>query len=155
MLEHYKEINLYIYRLTGDKNLAQDLTQETYAKFLETNKDSDTVAKSYLYQIAKHLVIDKVRKDNLVLQTTYNEEEHSIEIEKYTEEILFEEIRKRELKESIKNLPPQQKRVFIMFYYKNLTRKEIAKTLNITTNAVEKNITRAIAKIKEDITKDD
>ncbi|QKF59747.1 RNA polymerase sigma factor [Aliarcobacter lanthieri] len=155
MIEHYKEINLYLQRLTGDKILAKDLTQETYTKFLEVSKTMHNIKKAYLYQIAKNLVIDKVRKDNLIIQTSYNEYEHSIEIEKYTEEILLEELRKKELKESIKNLPPQQKKAFIMFYYKGLTRKEIASILNISTNAVEKNINRAISKIKEDITKDD
>lgn len=155
MIEYYKEINLYLQRLTGDKILAKDLTQETYTKFLELSKTVNNIKKAYLYQIAKNLVIDKVRKDNLIIQTSYNEDEHSIGIEEQTEEILLEELRKKELKESIKNLSSQQKKAFIMFYYKGLTRKEIASILNISTNAVEKNISRAISKIKEDMKKDD
>ena len=64
MLKHYKEINLYLQKLTGDKVLAKDLTQETYTKFLEVIKTVDNISKSYLYKIAKNLVIDKVRRDN-------------------------------------------------------------------------------------------
>ncbi len=41
MLKYYDEIMGYTQRLTGDKTLAQDLTQETYAKVLEASKKSN------------------------------------------------------------------------------------------------------------------
>lgn len=71
LLEYYKEISHYIFKLTGDKALAKDLTQETYIKVLEitkTNSDIE-IQKAYLYKTAQNLVIDKIRKDKLLLQT--------------------------------------------------------------------------------------
>lgn len=149
MLKYYKEINLYLQKLTGDKVLAKDLTQETYTKFLEIIKTADNISKSYLYQIAKNLVIDKVRRDKLLLQTSYEEDEHSVYAQSSIEDSFLNETRKEYLKECIKNLPPQQKKAFILYFYKEYSRKEISQILNISTNAVEKNINRAITKIKE------
>ncbi|MCT7496249.1 RNA polymerase sigma factor [Aliarcobacter cryaerophilus] len=110
MLKHYKEINLYLQKLTGDKVLAKDLTQETYTKFLEVIKTVDNISKSYLYKIAKNLVIDKVRRDKLLIQTPFEEDYHSVYKQDSIEETLLNESRKTYLKECIKNLPPQQKK---------------------------------------------
>lgn len=156
LLEYYKEISHYIFKLTGDKALAKDLTQETYIKVLEitkTNSDIE-IQKAYLYKIAQNLVIDKIRKDKLFLQTPFEENEHFFEINDYAEDLILDEIRKKKLRESIKSLPPQQKKAFVFYYYKGYTRKEIAQILDISTNAVEKNISRAILKIKDEMKKD-
>ncbi|MFY4821648.1 RNA polymerase sigma factor [Aliarcobacter butzleri] len=146
LLEYYKEISHYIFKLTCDKALAKDLTQETYIKVLEitkTNSDIE-IQKAYLYKIAQNLVIDKIRKDKLLLQTPFEENEHFFETNDYAEDLILDEIRKKKLRESIKSLPPQQKKAFVFYYYKGYTRKEIAQILDISTNAVEKNISRAV-----------
>ncbi|MCT7646236.1 RNA polymerase sigma factor [Aliarcobacter butzleri] len=156
LLEYYKEISHYIFKLTGDKALAKDLTQETYIKVLEitkTNSDIE-IQKAYLYKIAQNLVIDKIRKDKLLLQTPFEENEHFFETNDYAEDLILNEIRKKKLRESIKSLPPQQKKTFVFYYYKGYTRKEIAQILDISVNAVEKNISRAILKIKDEMKKD-
>jgi len=155
MLEHYNEISHYLLRLTGDKHLAKDLTQETYAKVLEVSKKSDNIIKkAFLYQIAKNLVIDKVRKDKVLTQTAYEEEHHSILEKDRPEEIIFEELRSKKLKECILNLSEKNRKAFYLHYYKGYSRKEIADFMKISTNAVEKNITRAVLKIKEQMQKD-
>lgn len=155
MIEHYDEIFYYIQRLTGDKILAKDLTQETYTKVLEISKKEDiTIKKAYLYKVAQNLVIDKVRKDKTLPQTSYEEEKHSIPDKEKPEEIISDELRQKKLKECIKELSTQNKKAFMLYYYKNYTRKDIAKIMGISTNAVEKNISRAILKIKEQMGND-
>lgn len=155
MLEYYDEISYYLLRLTGDKHLAKDLTQETYVKVLEASKKSDIIVqKAFLYQIAKNLVIDKVRKDKVLIQTPYEEDSHCILDKDRPEEIIFDELRKEKLKECILNLSTKNRKAFYLHYYKGYTRKEIADIMKISTNAVEKNITRAVIKIKEQMKKD-
>jgi RNA polymerase sigma-70 factor (ECF subfamily) len=155
MLEYYNEISYYLLRLTGDKHVANDLTQETYVKVLEASKKSDIVMqKAFFYKIAKNLVIDKVRKDKILTKTAYEEDKHSIPDKDGTEEIIANEVRQEKLKECIQNLPLRNKKAFVLHYYKGYTRKEIAHIMEISTNAVEKNITRAVLKIKEQMNKD-
>lgn len=155
MLEHYDEISYYIKRLTGDKDLAEDLIQETYAKVLETSKNKDIVIqKAYIYKIAQNLVIDKARKDKKFTQTSYEEENHSIPESDRPEGILNDENMQDKLKECIRNLSNQNKKAFVLHFYKGYSRKEISEIMNISINAVEKNITRATLKIKEHMKKD-
>lgn len=155
MIEHYDEISYYIQRLTGDKNLAKDLTQETYTRVLEVSQTSDmSIQKAYLYKVAKNLVIDKARKDKTFIQAPYEEDKHSISEHEHPESIASQEIRKNKLKQCIQDLSPQNKKAFILHYYKGYTRKEISVIMGITTNAVEKNITRAVLKLKDKMNKD-
>lgn len=156
MLKYYDEIMRYTHKLTGDKNLAQDMTQETYARALEASKKTNaTMQKAFFYKIARNLVIDKARKDTILTQTPYEEEKHGIVEFQKTETLLEEEIQQEKLKACIKNLPPQNKKAFVLHYYKGHTRKEIAQMMGISTNAVEKNITRAVLRLKEQMKKDD
>ena len=155
MLEHYEEISYYIQRLTGDKNLSKDLTQETYVKALEIRKEPNVhLQKAYLYKIAKNLVIDKARKESKLIQTAYEEERHTIPVNERPDEIINNEMCQQKIKECISQLPVRNKKAFILFYYKGYTRKEIALMMGITISAVEKNITRATQKIKEKMMKE-
>gem|GEM_PF-5040536 len=66
-MEYYDEIMGYTQRLTGDKTIAQDVTQETYDKVLEANQKSHTVIqKAFLYKVALHLVIGSCLKRETV-----------------------------------------------------------------------------------------
>jgi len=155
MLEYYDEISYYLLRLTGDKHVAKDLTQETYVKVLEVKNNSDImIKKAFLYKIAHNLVVDKVRKDKILICSKYEEEQHCIPEQERPEELVVDELRQKKLKECIKNLSPQNKRAFVLHYYKGYTRKEIAEIMKISTNAVEKNIARSVLKIKEQMKKD-
>jgi len=156
MLKYYDEISYFIQKLTGDKNLAKDLTQDTYVKILQNNsKLEDTLPKAYLYKIAKNLVIDKVRRDKLLKQVQYEEDKCSIELKDMPDEIVLQENRKEKLKKCIQNLSAQNKKAFVLHYYKGYTRTEIAELMKISRNAVEKNITRATLKIKEQMQKEE
>lgn len=155
MLQYYDELLYFAQRLVGDKEKAKDVIQETYAKVLEINKNSHLeIKRAYLYKTVQNLVIDKARKEKIVQQITYDEDEHFVVQENFSEEILSQELRQKKLRESIKNLSPQNKKAFVLHYYKGYTRKEISEILNISVNAVEKNITRAVLKIKEEMKKD-
>lgn len=155
MIEYYDEISYYLLKLTGDKTLAKDLTQETYTKVLELNGNNTTnIPKAYLYRTAQNLVIDKARKEKGLIQTTYEDEEHSSCEKESTEWIIYNEKEQKRLKDSIRKLPTQMKKTFILHYYKGFSRKEIASIMNITVNAAGKNITRATLKIKEDMQKE-
>lgn len=155
MLEYYDEIMSYTQRLTGDKMLAQDLTQETYTKVIEANRKSNAVIqKSFLYKVALNLVIDQFRKEKRFVKTSYEDDSYCNEASN-TEKIFTHDIQQEMLKVAIQKLSPQNKKAFVLFYYKGYTRQEIAQMMGISTNAVEKNITRAVSQLKEYVMKDE
>lgn len=154
MTEFYKEIHAFIYRLIGDKDLAKDLTQDTYEKALNFKIDKKIENKrAYLYKIAKNVVIDRSRKNKNYSEIIYEEENHSISKKEETEELLRIKNKNDFLVSVIKKLSPRIKESFYLHVMEGYSRKEIAKKMGISVSAVEKNIQRATKKIQEEIAK--
>lgn len=63
MEEQYDKIYRYCYYRLYDKQLAQDITQETFLRFLRQDLSLDNHKElPYLYTIAKNLCVDNFRK---------------------------------------------------------------------------------------------
>lgn len=80
--DHYKELVSYGTRMSGSKELAEDLVQETFVKALmntETVEDlTPTKRRAWLYRTFKNLFFDRYRR--AVLE---NEYEQSLQPEGY------------------------------------------------------------------------
>lgn len=63
--EYYNNIYRYCYLHTQNRHTAEDLTQETFLKFLETSNYQDRGKPlAFLYTIARNLCIDHIRQDH-------------------------------------------------------------------------------------------
>lgn len=152
MLEYYKEILYYIQRMVGDKEEAKDVTQEAYIRVLEIDSKSQISNKrAYLYKIARNLVIDGSKKKHKNFEVTYEEDSYSIPKEEQPEEIITTLDEQELLMKTIQTLPAKSKQAFVLHIINGYTRKEISEKMGISTNAVEKHITRATSKIKQKI----
>ncbi|MBR6090303.1 MAG: sigma-70 family RNA polymerase sigma factor [Anaerolineaceae bacterium] len=60
--EEYDRIFRFCYWKVHDKEIAEDLTQETFLRFLDSNYDEQGKRIRYLYTIARNLCIDESRK---------------------------------------------------------------------------------------------
>lgn len=61
--DQYEKIFRYCYFRVRDKSLAEDLTQETFLRFLEIRRKQDIIKElHYLYTIAGNLCADSYRK---------------------------------------------------------------------------------------------
>jgi RNA polymerase sigma-70 factor (ECF subfamily) len=155
MLNYYNELLYYIQRLSGDKELSRDLTQETYAKAFQLKIHEKVENKrAYLYKIAKHLVFDESRKKKNYSEIEYTEEYHSVSQEENIEEILQQKDKNKFILKCIKKLPKRNKEAFYLHVIEGYSRKEIAIKMDITISAVEKNIKRATVKIQEELEKE-
>ena len=63
--EYYNNIYRYCYLHTQNRHTAEDLTQETFLKFLETSNYQDRGKPlAFLYTTARNLCIDHIRQDH-------------------------------------------------------------------------------------------
>lgn len=60
--ENYDKIYKYVYYKVHNRELAEDLTQETFLRFLESPYIEQGKNIHYLYTIARNLCIDEMRK---------------------------------------------------------------------------------------------
>lgn len=161
MDEIYKKYSLlvyrYLYRLTGDNELSEELMQETFysaTKSIKKFKGNSKIS-VWLCQIAKNkwrYYLKKNKKANLISLDNYNN------TLLYNEE-LFEQISDKEevmcLYQSINKLDEASREVFYLRMKGNLTFKEIANIVGKTESWVKITFYRGKLKIKEDLLKNE
>ena len=137
--DKYNKIYRYCYYRVRNKDVAEDLTQETFLRFFESNYQEKGREMNYLYTIAKNLCINEIKNNVLTLQ---NEE---IADESVFDEDLVEKIHIRNL---LMKLPDDDREVLILRYMNGETVSDISKLLGISRFALYRKIQNAKKELK-------
>ena len=133
LLNRYKSsIHSYIYFIVHNKDLTEDIFQETFVKVIMTIKQGRYTEngkfKAWITRIAHNLIIDNFRQERSE-NTVSNDE---VEVD------LFNNIVRRQVlsdvKKLVKHLPDSQREVLEMRYYQDLSFKEIADITGVSIN---------------------
>ena len=132
----------FLKKYTSEETLIEEVIQDSLFKLyknIDRVKDEKGL-KSYLYTIAKNQLIDRFRSEKMTL--TINEEVLGDDGES-----LFEEIDKKDIqakvREALVKLKEKQRRVVEMYFFEELSYKNIGKRLNMPINTIKTNIRRA------------
>jgi RNA polymerase sigma-70 factor (ECF subfamily) len=129
-----KPLWAYIARLSGNPDVANDLLQETYCRFLTAKLGSVELAeaKPYLFRIATNLLHDRWRKG----EDTRWSEATEIGVERD----LDTQIDVRDLMQQLK---PRERQLLWLAYVEGMTHSEIAKSTGLRSMSVRSLLFRA------------
>lgn len=141
---HKNRIYAYILMIVKDKDLADDLFQDTFIKVIKTLRSGSYNEEGKFLQwtmrIAHNLIIDYFRKSNRipVIDNSKNEDFNifdTIEItdKSIEEQIITDQIHK-DVRKLIELLPAEQKEVLYMRHYAEMSFKDIAEVTNVSIN---------------------
>ncbi|MFH0929900.1 MAG: RNA polymerase sigma factor [Candidatus Moraniibacteriota bacterium] len=147
----------FVYRLVGDRDAAEDLTQETFVKVWKNLKrfDQKRSFKTWLFAIAKNSAFDWLKKKKEIPFSTFTDEEGDNWLENVADEnILFDEILERkniaeELDEILQKLPPHYRAILLLHYKEDFSLHEIAEILSEPYNTIKSRHYRGLMKLKE------
>lgn len=144
---HKRRIFSYIYLITRNKTLTEDIFQETFFKVIQTLKrmqyNEEGKFLPWVLRIAKNLIIDHFRKAKKMpgISTVINEdgEESCIFdiIPEHTDDLREPQAIKQfknAIRSIVNELPKDQKEVVIMRTYYDMSFKEIAEITNVSIN---------------------
>ena len=134
-----REIYLYLYGLSHNRQLSEDLMQETFAKALITVVTADTGIRAWLYKVARNLYFNTYRRDKRLiigLENDENKAEIREEIEESPLSKLLRTEREEVLFKALNKLEGKKREVLLLQYFSGLSGKDIAKLLDITTENV-------------------
>jgi RNA polymerase sigma-70 factor (ECF subfamily) len=148
---HAKSLRNFLFYKYGNKDQAEDLTQEAFIKLWQNCASVPLEkAKSYLYTIANNSSLNEIKHQKVVL-----EYENSFTGEDKTNEnpefILEEKQFKSKLLKAIEDLNETQRTAFLMHRIDGKKYSEIAEELNISVKAVEKRIHLALVELRKQI----
>ncbi|MCK9416476.1 RNA polymerase sigma-70 factor [Candidatus Dojkabacteria bacterium] len=149
--KYYNNIRNYIYYLSGDIFLSEDIVQDTFLKLWETDKVNDNTIKPFLFSISRNLYLNQYKKNRVKLEfinTQYERiengsPEYILEYKEYDERI----------KKAISKLPTTCRTYFLLNRIDDMKYKDIANSFGVSVKTVEKHISRAMLLLKKDINK--
>lgn len=148
--DYFKIVKKYLFCLTGNNDIAEELTQETFYKaMLKINTFKGNCKMSvWLCQIAKNLWYNELKKNKKIKNVT-EEELTEIEISNTLEDIVFSNEEKSKLYEKIQLLDNQTKQVVLLRIMGELSFKEIGNILGKNENWARVTFYRGKQKLKE------
>jgi RNA polymerase sigma-70 factor (ECF subfamily) len=149
----------YLFRMTGNRDQAEDLFQETFKKVHEKARTFRGGSfKSWLFTIATRLTIDTARQRkrrgtiSLSRQDDCGDEPSPLETVAAQDaadpvDELVREEQKQQVRRAIESLPVGQRAALVLAYYQQLSYQEVAEALGCSVGSVKTQMSRALAKL--------
>lgn len=145
-VKYYREIYLYAFSLCRDHYIAQDLTSDTFFKAMLSLNETLPYIKYWLFRVCKNLFLDYLKKNKEFSIADGVEDTSSAEETPLDKIIEGEE--KRKLYQKVINLRTSYREILILYYYCDLTLKEISDQTGLTEGTVKTQLFRARSKLK-------
>lgn len=150
MYQRYsKSLYLYIYSLTKNKELTEDLCQETFLRALLSFEASEEAFLPWLFRVSKNLYIDYLRKAGKSDITDFQQMDIPYE-ENFMEGIIAQE-RKRRVFYELEKLNERERIVTLLYYYGGLKQEEIARELGISFSTLRGLLRRVRLKLYQEL----
>jgi RNA polymerase sigma-70 factor (ECF subfamily) len=136
---------VYLWRKTRDAQLADDLLQDTYYRFLRARTvfENDAHRKNYLFRIAANLANDAYRRGGAD-ESLSEAHEATVPVDP---EIAARYQSRSDLARAMAQLKPRQRDALWLAYAEGSTHQEIAKILGVRTASVKLLLFRARRKL--------
>ena len=155
--KHQQKIFNFIYSKVHDRDISEDIFQETFIKVIKTLKNGvyneEGKFLPWVMRISHNLVIDFFRKNNRI--KTINSKE-DIDIFQFisdgspnAENVLINDQIIKDIQKLIQELPDDQKEVLIMRLYRDMSFKEIAENTKVSINTALGRMRYAIINLRK------
>lgn len=143
LLRHQSRIFSYIFSVVKNRDIADDIFQETFVKAIMTIKQGRYAETgkfgAWISRIAHNLIIDYYRQEKAENLVSVDDCETDMLNRKELSEATIEDAIvggqiTEDLKRLIEELPENQREVLDMRYYKEMSFKEIADATNVSIN---------------------
>jgi RNA polymerase sigma-70 factor (ECF subfamily) len=148
--QHLRRIFLLIYRMVGNVDDAQDLTQETFIKALQRQtqlKDLDRAA-HWLSRIASNTAIDFLRRNRRFTHTDVSELPGDLGTFDTPEDLVLRDERRTHLDDGLATLTERERTALLLRDVEDLPAEEVAAQMNCSKATVRSHIANARIKFK-------
>jgi RNA polymerase sigma factor (sigma-70 family) len=147
---YHKRLFNFLARMTMDRDLAEDLTQNVFLRLIRyrTSYREGLKFQSWIYQVARNVFSDHY-------QSVKNKKADFIDVEKMSERIADKEEneameeQERILQRSMALLNEEQRELLVLTRFQHMKYEEVAVIMDTTVANIKVKVHRAIAKLRE------
>jgi RNA polymerase sigma factor (sigma-70 family) len=146
----YSALFASVCRLCGDRDMAADLTQETYQKAWKALASFDGRSQlfTWLYRIAYTTFLNQVRRPRHLVSLDQPDAVDVQDEQPRVDDVLADEQEASRLRTAVMQLPEDLRFTVTAHFWGGLPVKEIAEIENVTTVAIRKRLHRAFSMLE-------
>lgn len=147
---YHQALYNFFLRLTKQKMLSEDLTQNVFERLLQYKASYQTGKnfRSWIYQIARNVYADQYQKKAPLVDQFSQVESKAIDSPSVLHNIENKE-NKAQLQRALLLLPLAQREILVLSKWQKLRLKEVAQILNISEGAAKIRVHRAVQALRE------
>lgn len=151
--QHYESVFRFAYRLSGTSHEAEDISQQAFLdaqRKLDTLRDPNKV-RAWLFMIVRNLyrrrIRDRVTHGEVALEVLADPVDQKRGSDQQAEQSLDSE----SLQQVLNELPEEFRSVLLLFYFRELSYREIAEQLDVPIGTVMSRLSRGKKQLRERI----
>lgn len=148
---YYEPLLRFLYWLSaGDQLQAEDMVQETFLRMMRgiQSYDSQQPFKPWLYAIAKNILRNQVQQAETRLTTGLAEEGVYPDPQPAPDQQVEMHEAWQAIRKGLHQVPFHQREVIVLFFYEDLSQKEIAGMLGIPVGTVKSRISLGLKQLR-------
>ncbi|WP_339882661.1 RNA polymerase sigma-70 factor [Polaribacter vadi] len=147
--DYWKPLYISSYNILKDKELCEEIIQDVFIDLWNNRKKIQiTISfQAYLYACTRYKVFAQFRKKKIIRVELFDDLIKRFHYSTPETEIIHKEL-VSQIDSIVNTLPKKCRIVYKMSRFKQMSHKEIAEKLNISTKTIENHITHALRKIK-------
>jgi len=154
LVEKYKKRIYYLaYKMTRDHDSADELAQESFVKAYQalSRFKKDYSFYTWIYRICVNLSINFLKKEKNSISTDFISDKELLQFSGNVSDQLESMITSEQaaiVKQALETIPPDQKAVFILKTYENMTYEQMATVMDCSIGTVMSRLYRARHKLR-------
>lgn len=147
--KYLHKLHLFASEYTNDKELAREIVMDVMLRLWQKRDDLGHIKSlnAYLYSAVKNAIIDNFRKKAFQFSSLEDLLHEPVFNEAADRQLIDSELQQA-LQTGIEQLSPQRRLIYKMKREQELSHKEIAMELDLSTKTVENHLTAAIGSLK-------
>lgn len=137
---HLKMVFSVAYRVSGERGLAEEIAQSTFAKLADSDAKPDVVA-GWLYHTARNLALTTVRSESRRKQR--EQLAVTMELNEPTPDQLTEH-----LEPALEQLGPEERDVLVLRFFEERNLRDVGAELGLSEDAARMRVNRALEKLR-------
>jgi RNA polymerase sigma-70 factor (ECF subfamily) len=149
-------------RITAQEALAQEVVQDAFLALWRAPEAFDPARgafRSFFLSLVHHRAVDAVRREERLRKRTERasnlEPSHGEDVAEDVVEVAYLGVRRKEVREALEVLPPEQRQVIELAYFGGLTQTRIADLLHIPIGTVKTRTLAAMRKLRRALEQED